>query len=496
MSNILELKNITKEYPGVHALDDVSVSFEKGKIHGLVGENGAGKSTLIKVITGAIKPNAGDVFFEGNLLSPGNPRNRIDLGIAAIYQEFNLFDELSVAENIYYNRYIKKHGLIDYVTMAENAQKVINRLGVSIDPKGLVKELSVGYKQLVEIAKSISRTVKFMIMDEPSAPLTNNELEYLFKIVKQLKEDGVTILYISHRLEEIFDLCDTVTVFRDGKFIKSELVSETNQNELITLMVNRELDSTFPKANLKRGEKVIEVKHLCTRKLHDVSFDVYRGERFGLAGLVGAGRTEIARAIFGADERISGEILINGVPFDGKSPQDAIKRGIGLIPEDRKTEGALLRLSIKENIGFVKMESNKKLFGLIDAEEDEKFAQKQVDDLRIKTPSLEQAVKNLSGGNQQKVVLAKWLLQDSDILIFDEPTRGIDVGAKEEIYNIINKLAESGKVIIIISSEMNELIGMSDRIIVMHEGSLMGTLEKDAINQEKILSMASGLRES
>ncbi|GAA0273207.1 sugar ABC transporter ATP-binding protein [Faecalicatena contorta] len=492
---ILELRHITKLYPGVVALDDVSLGFSRGEVHAIVGENGAGKSTFIKVITGAIAPTQGTLIFEGKQIEDNTPQKSMALGITAIYQELNLLKHLSVAENIYYNRYRKKRGLIDFRGMEEDAAKVLERLGVKIDPKMLVKDLSVGYQQLVEIAKSLSQDVKVMIMDEPSAALTNSELQYLFEIVKTLKQEGMAILYISHRMEEIFQLCDKVSVFRDGHYIKTMDVKDTTQEELIRLMVNRELNDTFPEFIPDRGEKVLEVQNVCTELLKDVSFEAYRGERLGFAGLVGAGRTETARAVYGADKMQKGEIRIKGRPVNIQSPEDAIKHGIALIPEDRKQQGLFLNMSVKDNISFVYAPRITNVLGLINRNKEEEACRQQIEKLTVKTPTMRQLVKNLSGGNQQKVILGKWLLMNCDIIIFDEPTRGIDVGAKQEIYELINELARQGKAVILISSELPELMGMSDRVIVMAEGRISGELKKEQIHQEKILELASKAQE-
>ncbi|WP_082203033.1 MULTISPECIES: sugar ABC transporter ATP-binding protein [Clostridia] len=492
---ILELRHITKLYPGVVALDDVSLGFSRGEVHAIVGENGAGKSTFIKVITGAIAPTQGTLIFEGKQIEDNTPQKSMALGITAIYQELNLLKHLSVAENIYYNRYRKKRGLIDFRGMEEDAAKVLDRLGVKIDPKMLVKDLSVGYQQLVEIAKSLSQDVKVMIMDEPSAALTNSELEYLFEIVKTLKQEGMAILYISHRMEEIFQLCDKVSVFRDGHYIKTMDVKETTQEELIRLMVNRELNDTFPEFIPDRGEKVLEVQNVCTELLKEVSFEAYRGERLGFAGLVGAGRTETARAVYGADKMQKGEIRIKGRSVNIQSPEDAIKHGIALIPEDRKQQGLFLNMSVKDNISFVYAPRITNVLGLINGNKEEEACRQQIEKLTVKTPTMRQLVKNLSGGNQQKVILGKWLLMNCDIIIFDEPTRGIDVGAKQEIYELINELARQGKAVILISSELPELMGMSDRVIVMAEGRISGELKKEQIHQEKILELASKAQE-
>ena len=481
---ILCLNGITKKYPGVIALQNVSLSFDEGEVHAIAGENGAGKSTFIKIITGAIQATSGTIQFEGQEIKNNTPDKSLALGIAAIYQEFNLFPALSVAENIFHGRYPRKHGMID---------KILESLGLDIKSDILVKNLSVGYQQLVEIAKAVSRDTKLLIMDEPSAPLTENEVHHLFKIVDNLKKRKVTILYISHRMEEIFTICDRVSVFRDGQYIQTMKVCDTNVDELIRIMVNRELGNQYPSKNYKKGKKVLEIKNFNTSILKNVSLEAYEGEILGLAGLVGAGRTETVRALFGADKLISGEIYLHGKKVKISSPRDAIKYGIGLIPEDRKKQGVLLGLSIRHNISFANLNEIKKN-NIISMSKDIKASKKYIEALEIKTPSEEQLAGLLSGGNQQKVVLAKWLFRNSDILIFDEPTRGIDVGAKQEIYKLMIELVAQGKVIIMISSDMPELIGMSDRIIVMHKGEIKGSLTRNDFSQETILSLASGIK--
>lgn len=490
---ILELRNITKKYPGVLALNNVSLAFRQGEVHAICGENGAGKSTFIKVITGAIRPTSGEIWFEGQKLENNNPQKSLSMGISAIYQELNLLKHLSVAENIYYNRYPYKNGFIDYRKMEDDARKVLNRLGVRIDPKMLVKDLTVGYQQLVEIAKSVSRTIKVLILDEPSAPLTNNELKYLFDIVRAMRAENMAVIYISHRMEEVFLLCDKVSVFRDGQYIQTLNVSETNQQELIRLMVNRDLSETYPKAHAQKGEVVLEVKNLTTNLLKNVSFSVCRGERLGFAGLVGAGRTETARAVFGADKIKSGEIILNGKPIKLTSPSDAIRHGIAYLSEDRKQMGLFLNMTILDNVLFPNLSKFKGKLGLLNMKKGDEICQKQIDALAIKTPSAHQLVRNLSGGNQQKVIIAKWLLLNCDVIFFDEPTRGIDVGAKQEIYKLMNELTDQGKCVIMISSEMPELLGMSDRIIVMHEGRIAGELKGAEATQEDVLRLASGV---
>jgi len=460
---ILELNHICKQYPGVLALNDFSLSFQPCEVHAIVGENGAGKSTFIKTITGAIAPTSGTIVYQGKEITHQNPIASMEAGISCIYQEFNLIPYLTVAENVFFGREIMKNGLIDAVSMKEKTAEILGTLGISIEPDDKISGLSVGFQQIVEIAKALSQNVKVLIMDEPSAPLTNTELEYLFKIVKTLRKNGVTIIYISHRLEEVFELSDRVTVIRDGRFIKTTDIKDTNMDSLIQLMVGRELLDDFPRERGTRGDVLLKVENLNSSLLKDVSFEVRKGEILGFAGLVGAERTETARAVFGADPISSGDIYLNGTRIDVKNPEMAIKQGIGMIPEDRKQHGILALLSIKENMTFSSLSKFIKN-GMIWRSKEDKETQRMKDALRVKSPDLTVPVSSLSGGNQQKVVLSKVLLTDSEVLFFDEPTRGIDVGAKQEIYLLMNDLARSGKAIIMISSEMPELIGMSDRI--------------------------------
>ena len=487
---ILELKEITKVYPGVVALDDVSIEFKKGEVHAIVGENGAGKSTLIKIITGAIEPTEGTVVFNGHEFKKLNPISAIEMGIGAVYQEFNLIPYLSVAENIFYGREIKKGLFYDMKAMCEETDKIMKSLGITIDPRTRIMDLTVAYQQIVELAKSVSRDVKILILDEPSAALTNTEIEAMFKIIASLKEKGVTIIYISHRLEEIFQISDRVTVMRDSKHIITMDTKDTDRQCLISLMVGRELMDVYPCKVGNNGDVVLEAKGLNTSYIHNINFKLSKGEILGFAGLIGAGRTEVARAIFGADKLVSGEIILNGKEVKIKSPRSGIMHGIGLIPEDRKAQGVLLKMSIKNNMTLSNIETVSK-FGYINTKKEGIRISRLRDNLRIKAPSLEQLVQNLSGGNQQKVVLAKWLATNCDILIFDEPTRGIDIGAKQEIYKLMRDLVQSGKSIIMISSEMTELLGMSDRIIVMHEGDIVGEINRCEATQEIILDMAS-----
>lgn len=492
MGKILELKNITKEYPGVKALNHVSLEFHTGEVHALMGENGAGKSTLIKTISGAIKPNGGKIIFEGKEYEEMTPVLSQKLGIGVIYQEFNLVPELSIAENVFLGRKLTKGISINRKVMYEKADELMKSFGIDVDVRKPVKTLTVAYQQLVEIAKTISNDVKVLIMDEPSAPLTNREIDAMFDIIEKLKARGIAIIYISHRMEEIFKISDKISVMRDGEYVGTKLTKETSRPELIQMMVGRELKEQFPEAKSPIGEVALEVKNLSTPTLlKNVNLSVRSGEILGLAGLVGAGRTETARAIFGADPISSGEIYVHGEKVRIQKPQDAIDKGIAYIPEDRKKHGVLLEMSIRENTSFIALKSISKA-GVVNKSKDRKLAEEYIEKLRIKTPSMEQLSKNLSGGNQQKVVLAKSLASNSNIIIFDEPTRGIDVGAKQEIYHLMRSLAQDGMAIIMISSEMPELLGMSDRIIVMHEGEVMGEVAGQEATQEVILEYASG----
>lgn len=491
---ILQLKNITKSYPGVVALNDVTIEVTRGEIHALVGENGAGKSTLIKTCTGAVIPNSGQIVVDGTVFSSMTPKLSEENGIAVIYQEFNLVGELSVAENIFLGRAIRKGLVIDRKAMVEASKVIFKQLNIKIDPNELVSNLTVGYQQIVEIAKAISQKARILIMDEPSAPLTKSEVEHMFFMVDKLKESGVTIIYISHRMDEIFRLTDRITVMRDGKKIKTLNTAETDVDQLVSLMVGRELKETFPsRMPCITDEILLEVKNVYGNGLKNISFQLRRGEVLGLAGLIGAGRTELAELIFGAKPKKSGQILFKGKEINPKTPRDAIDYGIALVPEDRKRHGALLAIDIKGNISMAIL---KKLsqFTVINKNREHEIANKYCKELLIKTPSITQIMKNLSGGNQQKVILAKWLASNPDLIILDEPTRGIDVGAKYEIYKLINGLVESGKTILMISSEMEEIIGMSDRILVLSEGCITGMLKKEEFKQEVIMSYASSAK--
>ena len=489
--NILELKHISKQYTGVKALDDVSISFRRGEVHALMGENGAGKSTLIKTLSGAIQPNDGEIVFEGTTYTHMEPHQAMELGIHVIYQEFNMMPELSVAENIFMGQQLGGGVLFNKSITEERAQKILDGMHVKINAKETVKNLSVANMQLVEIAKALTRDVKVLVMDEPTAPLTDAEVETLFEIVQMLKSKGVTIIYISHRIAEVFQISDRVSVLRDGRFIKTVMTNDVDRDELIRLMVGREVSDTYPKRDFAPGEVVLELRDVCGNGVENVSFAVRSGEIFGLSGLVGAGRTETMRMIFGADPIDSGEVLLNGQPVHPKHPAEAVKLGIGLIPEDRKQQGLLLDLPIFTNISMATMRDISH-FTVVNSRAEKENVNRLVEAVTIKTPSIAQLVRNLSGGNQQKVVLAKWLAANCKVLIFDEPSRGIDVGARHEIYKLMNELCRQGIAIVMISSDMEEILGMSDRIMVLCEGHQAGILEREAFSQETILSLASG----
>ncbi|MDD3504111.1 MAG: sugar ABC transporter ATP-binding protein [Eubacteriales bacterium] len=491
---VLELQHITKIYPGVVALKDVSLEVKKGEILALIGENGAGKSTLIKTCSGAVIPTSGKIVVNGKEFSSMTPQLAAENGIAIIYQEFNNVKGLSAAENLFLGNPIKKGFVIDKKAMEKEAEKAFAQLNIKINPKTLVGDLTVGYQQMVEIAKAIKQDAKVLIMDEPSAPLTSAEVESLFKICELLKAKGVSIIYISHRLEEIFRLSDRIVVLRDGQYIKTLTTKESHVDELIHLMVGRDLTESYPerKKCIKEDEVVLELDNLSGNGNHDISLKLRKGEVLGLGGLVGAGRTELAQVIFGSAEKTGGKIIFNGKEIHPRSPREAIDLGIALVPEDRKRHGALLDISIKNNISMPIYKRISKA-SVINSKTEVDTANKYKKELLIKTPSINQDVKNLSGGNQQKVILAKWLAANSELIIFDEPTRGIDVGAKFEIYKLINALVESGKTILLISSEMEELMGMSDRIIVLAEGHMTGELKKDSFDQKAIMRMASAV---
>ena len=490
---ILTMKDIDKSFPGVHALDHVNFEVRKGEVHALMGENGAGKSTLMKVLTGIYTKDSGSIVYEGKEVEFHNTRDAQDQGIVIVHQELNMLGHLTVAQNIFIGREFKKGIRIDDKKMNEEAEKLFKRLNIDIDPTEMMGNLTVGKQQMCEIAKAISHEAKVIIFDEPSAALTEAEIEELFKIIRDLRKQQLGIVYISHRMDEIKVITDRVTVMRDGTYVGTLITNDCTKDDIINMMVGRVIyeDPKTESSVAKDAPIVLKVENLYAgRMVQDFCFELRKGEILGFSGLMGAGRTETARAIFGADPKTSGTITINGKKVEINSPEDAVKCGIGYLSEDRKRYGIVVQKSVAENSTMATMENFVKgLF--INKKAENKAAQDYVDSLATKTPGVDQLVVNLSGGNQQKVVIAKWLIRNCDILIFDEPTRGIDVGAKNEIYKLMNRLAEEGKSIIMISSEMTEILRMSDRIVVMCEGRKTGEIDISEASQEIIMNMAT-----
>jgi len=489
----LQMQHISKTFPGVAALDDVSFDLRKGEVHVLLGENGAGKSTLMKILSGAYQKSAGRISLHGRETDIRSPKHAQELGIGIIYQELNLVPQLSAAENIFLGREATGSSrlpwLINRKAVEQAASRILTGLGAGIDVRRPVRELSIAQQQMVEVAKAISLDARILIMDEPTSALTEKEIAELFARIRQLKAAGVSIVYISHRLEELFEIGDRVTVLRDGKNVGTHDIRGVTKAELIRLMVNRELTNQFPKVRAAQGAEVLKVENLNNDVLKNINLSLHRGEVLGIAGLLGSGRTELARAIFGVDRIMSGNIYVKGKLQQIKSPRQAINLGVAFLTEDRKTQGLVLVLSVKENICLPSVERFSRL-GLVRAQEEDRVAERFVRELRIKTPGAHQKVIHLSGGNQQKVVLSKWLCRQADIFIFDEPTRGIDVGSKAEIYQLMNELTASGVAIMMISSELPEVLGMSDRILVMHQGRITGELSAGEATQEKLLHLA------
>lgn len=493
MEKILEMKNVTKEFPGVKALDDVHLNVYKERVMALLGENGAGKSTLMKILSGVYKKTSGTVKYNGEIIDPKNPKHAQELGISIIHQELNLIEELSIGENIFLGREPKnKFGMIDWKTLNQKAKELLIPLNIKESPETKVKSLSVGKKQMVEIAKALSFDAKLIIMDEPTDALTDQETIKLFKVIDKLKKDGKSIVYISHRLKEIFEICDDITILRDGQFIAEKLVKDINEDILVELMVGRKLEEQYPYKEHKTEDIIFEVKNLSNKYIKDISFNMQRGEILGVAGLMGAGRTELAKTIYGHYKYDKGQIILNGKELILKNERDALISGISYVSEDRKKDGLVLGMSVKENISLSGLENIAKGI-FINKEEEKKIAYDYKEKISIKTPSLNQKVKNLSGGNQQKVSISKSLVTDPKILILDEPTRGVDVGAKKEIYELMNVFKSQGMSVLMISSEIPELLGMCDRIMVMHEGRISGILERSGLTQESIMRLAVGI---
>ncbi len=490
---ILTMKGIDKSFPGVHALDHVDLEIRKGEVHALMGENGAGKSTLMKVLTGIYSKDEGTITYEGKEVTFSNPREAQAAGVVIVHQELNMMGHLTVAQNIFIGREIMSGGIIDDKKMNEEARKLFDKLNIDIDPTETMSRLTVGKQQMCEIAKAISHDAKVIIFDEPSAALTEAEIEELFKIIRDLREKQLGIVYISHRMDEIKVITDRVTVMRDGGYVGTLITKDCTKDDIINMMVGRVIyedpktESTVP----KDAPVVLRVEHLNAGKMvKDVSFELHKGEILGFSGLMGAGRTETARALFGADPKESGDVYVNGEKVEIKTPQDAVRCGIGYLSEDRKRFGIVVDKTVAENSTMASLERFMKGI-FINKKKEDQVSQEYVEALKTKTPGVDQLVVNLSGGNQQKVVIAKWLVRNCDILIFDEPTRGIDVGAKSEIYHLMNQLVAEGKSIIMISSEMTEILRMSDRIIVMCEGRKTGELGIEEATQERIMHAAT-----
>ncbi|MEB6222285.1 sugar ABC transporter ATP-binding protein [Pantoea anthophila] len=488
----LEAEGISKFFPGVKALDNVSLRVRPGTVHALMGENGAGKSTLMKCLIGIYRPDKGTIKIKGEPVQFHDTMDALRSGISMIHQELNLVPYMTVAENIWLGREPMKFGFVDHARLNQVTQELLNRLNIRLKADRMVGELSIASQQMVEIARAVSWDSDVVIMDEPTSALTETEVAHLFTIIRDLREQGKAIIYISHKMDEIFTITDEVSIFRDGSWIASDQTEKYTRQSLITQMVGRELTQLFPKFNSAIGEEVLTVRNLsCKDRFTDVSFSVRRGEILGVAGLVGAGRSEVMESLFGMESFDSGEILIDGVPVTIDSPSTAIEKGMAFLTEDRKKSGLFLVLSVMENMSIVNMPEYSGKSGFVSHVKMAQDCMDQIRRLNIKTPTMDQIINNLSGGNQQKVLIARWLLAQPKILILDEPTRGIDVGAKAEIYRLISELANRGVAIIMVSSELPEILGMSDRVMVMHGGRITGILDKEEADQETILSLAS-----
>ena len=495
MEYILDMQNISKTFPGVKALDNVQLQVRPGEVHALMGENGAGKSTLMKILMGIYTMDeGGSITFNGQPYHVHNPKEAMDTGIAMIHQELNPILDMTVYENIFVGREINKNGIVDKKAEIREAQRLIEECGLHVSPTETLRHLTVAQCQLIEIIKAISVNAKVIIMDEPTAAITDREVELLFGHIRRLRDNGVAIIYISHRMEEIFAICDSITVYRDGQYIGSGKTSELNEAALIKMMVGREITDVFPKLEAQIGGTIFEARHITRedKKVRDVSLSVRQGEILGIGGLVGAGRSELVEGIFGMHKLSGGEIFVKGRQVHVHSPADIIKEGVALVTEDRKVTGLNLSGTVNDNITMVAIKkalSN----GLYSSAKARKLSAEYIGKLKIKTPSGDQIVGNLSGGNQQKVVISKWLLNDPDVIIMDEPTRGIDVGAKRDIYLLIGDLVQQGKAVILISSEIPELMGVCDRIAVMAEGHFAGEISREQFSQETIMRLASDI---
>lgn len=493
--SFIVMKDISKSFSGNQVLRQVDFSINRGEIHALMGENGAGKSTLVKILTGIYQKDEGEIFLEGEKITFANPKEAEEKGISMIHQELNIIPQLSVIENMFLGKEITygKTGILNKQEMNQRTKESLAKLGVeSISPEDIAGDLSVGQQQMVEIARTLATNAELLVMDEPTAALTDREIESFFNVIKKLKAEGVSIIYISHRMEEIFEICDRITVLRDGEYIGTEKIADTSFQAIVKMMVGREIGERYPARSNSIGDTVFEAKALaCDNIFNDVSFFVKKGEILGVAGLMGAGRSEVMEAIFGFRKLTKGTIYINGKKVGIKHPNDAVKAGIGFITEDRKSKGLVIDASIRENIALTNLKTLAKK-GVIYKSKEKDLVKRLMEKLKVRATSEEQVVKSLSGGNQQKVVLAKWLGIRPKILILDEPTRGVDIGAKKEIYTIINELSKNGVAIIMVSSELPEVLGVSDRIMVMHEGKVTAFFDRTEADQEKIMMAATG----
>jgi ribose transport system ATP-binding protein len=489
---MVELENVCKSFPGVKALDNVSLRLKSGEVLALLGENGAGKSTLMKILSGVYTKDKGTIKVFGEVIEDINPVKAQELGIAIIHQELNMCEHLTVAQNIFLGREVTKNGVLSDKEMNHEAKKVLNRLNIDIDPETIVGNLSVSKQQMVEISKALSTNAKILIMDEPTSALTSKEIDELFTIIRKLRDDGHGIIYISHRLEELEDIVDRVMILRDGQYITSMDYKDTTLKEIISYMVGREITEKFPRIEKEVGEKIMEVRNLnAGSHVRDINFSLYEGEIVGIAGLMGAGRTEMTRALFGADPKESGDIFLDGEEIRINRPIDSIKSGIVLVPEDRKRDGLCTKLSIKDNISLPNLDLLTSKMGVVNRKKENEITEETVKNLTIRLTNSDANAESLSGGNQQKVVVGKWLARDSRVVIFDEPTRGIDVAAKVEIYNLMNELKDQGIGVLFVSSEMQEILGISDRILVMADGKITKELDIEEATQDIILEYAT-----
>lgn len=493
---LLEMINISKSFPGVKALQNVNLKVHSGEVLALLGENGAGKSTLMKILSGVYKKDEGKVLISGNEVDIEGIKHAERLGVTIIHQELSVLSNLTVAENIFLGneKFNKSTRKINKAIMRERSKDFLDQIGCNVSPDTLVKDINVGEMQMIEIAKALTKNASIIIMDEPTTALTDVETKNLFKVIRKLKEKGIAVVYISHRMDEIFEICDAITVLRDGKYVGDVKTKEVTKDDLITMMVGRKLEEQFPYKSVDRGEVLLKLENVSLKdKVKNASFEVRAGEILGVAGLMGAGRTELAKTIFGDYKKESGEIYVDGNKVNINSPKDAIEYGICYLSEDRKKEGLILNMSVKDNMTLSNLKKYENGLKKIDRKAESKEVDEYIKKISIKTPNQKQLIKNLSGGNQQKVILAKWLMLSPKVLIIDEPTKGIDVGAKKEIYEVLNELKSMGKAVIMISSDMAEIIGVSDRVMVMHEGKITGELDRKELTQENIMKYAVGI---